>query len=183
MEIVYMSNWEVVGKAKKASKNGRYHTSVREQREIKKQFPNVSFVNTKGKPTNMRHGKVSFVNSRSGVITNAASPAKFSHNPRTQNRYIREKVSEQVRRSPSNLLRYKQALNIQANIRGKSFKGNKGHRNALEKILIELGYAQNVVNKVMLQLEASSPPPIRKLKTAKSATPRRNLKSKRSLRL
>ncbi len=179
-----MSNWEVVGKAKKASKNGKYHTSAKEQREIKKQFPNVSFVNTKGKPTNMRHGKVSFVNSGSGVITNAASPAKFSHNPRTQNIYIREKVSEQVRRSPSNLLRYKQALNVQAKIRSNSFRGNnEGHRKALEKILIELGYAQNVVNKIILQLNAASPPPVRKLKTAKSATPRKNLKSKRSLRL
>ena len=178
-----MSNWEVVGKAKKASKNGRYHTSVREQREIKKTFPNVSFVNSRGKPTNMRHGKVSFINSRKGTIINASSPAKFSHNPRVQNKYIREKVSEQVRSSPSNLLRYKQALNVQAKIRSNSFRGNnKGHKNALEKILIELGYTQNVVNKVMLQLNASSPPP-RKLKTVKSATPKRNLKSRRSLRL
>ena len=101
-----MNNWEVVGKAKKASKNGRYYTSVREQKEIKKQFPNVSFVNSTGNPTNMRHGKVSFMNKRTGIITNAPSPAKFSHNPKMQSKFIQEKI-KQVNGTPTNALRYR----------------------------------------------------------------------------
>lgn len=178
-----MSNWEVAGTVKKASKNGRYYTSVKEQKKIKQNFPNLSLVNSRGKPTNLRHGKVSFVNRKSGVISNAASPAKFSHNPRTQNKYIREKVSGQLNRSPSNLLRYKQALNVQVKARQQSRHGNgEGQKKALQKIMTELGYTRNVINKVILQINTSSPPN-KKMKSVKSATPRINLKSRRSLRL
>ena len=179
-----MRTWEVVGKAKRASKNGRYFTSVKEQKNIKQEFPYLSFVNSKGNPTNLRHGKVSFINKETGIITNAPSPAKFSHNPQIQNRFIREKITEQLHRSPSNLIRYKQALNVQAKVRQQSKHGNgEGQKKALQKIMSELGYTRNVINKVMIQINTTMSPPNMRLKSAKSATPRRNLKSRRALRL
>ena len=183
MEIVYMNNWEVVGKAKKASKNGRYFTSIKEQKNIKQQFPNLSLVNSRGKPTNIRHGKVSFINRQTGIISNASSPAKFSHNPRKQNKFIRNKVSAQIQNSPSSLLRYSQALNVQAKVRQQSRHGNsEGQKKALQKIMVELGYTRNFINKIMIHFNATSPPS-KKLKTVKSVTPKINLKSRRALRL
>ena len=155
-----MNNWQVASKPKKAkNKSGKYTTSVAEQRFLKTYFPNISFITSTGQRPNIRHGAFSYVNPMNGRIINAPSPARFSHNQRTQNRFMRQKINETVSNSPSKLFNLKKSLIAQKLVREHFKHGNtQGQRTALQKILRELGFTNTVINRMILKTKANTPP-------------------------
>jgi hypothetical protein len=163
-----MNNWQVVSKPKKAkNKTGKYSTSVAEQKFLKTYFPTISFITSTGQRPNIRHGKFSYINSRSGEIINAPSPSRFSHNQRTQNRLIREKINRTISNSPSKLFNFQKSLIAQKLIREHFKHGNtEGQRKALQKILRELSFLNQLI------LNSHKPPNMRRPQQTANSKPR-----------
>lgn len=155
-------NWQVVSKPKKAkNKSGKYMTTATEQKFLKSYFPNISFISSTGERPNIRHGKFSYVNPMNGRIINAPSPSRFSHNQKTQNRFIREKIYKTISSSPSRLINLKKSLIAQKLIREQFKHGNtEGQRKALQKILRELGFTNSVINKLILKNRTNIAPAV-----------------------